>query len=65
VELAAYLPGGGTIALDLSGMRGPLRTRWYNPRSGQLAPAQIAAPGAAATFSAPDALDWALLIDTP
>ena len=40
-------------ALDLSGMRGPLRARWYDPRSGQFTPAGAVTSSAAAVSRPP------------
>ncbi|MBI3922027.1 MAG: hypothetical protein HY318_11470 [Armatimonadetes bacterium] len=34
-ELAAYLPEGGTVTLDLAKLPGTCRVNWFNPRTGQ------------------------------
>lgn len=34
-ELVAYLPDGGNVALDLSGLSGSLTARWFNPCDGK------------------------------
>jgi hypothetical protein len=73
--VVAYLPPTGTrprsFRLDLSGLRGPGRLRWFDPSTGEF----VAAPGRlpatrGAVLESPGkngsgVNDWALVIDTP
>jgi L-iduronidase len=59
--LAAYLPHGGTVTLDLAKMNGALQARWFNPRSGSFSAPLDVAGGRAHEFKALDDNDWALL----
>jgi hypothetical protein len=59
--LAAYLPAGGAVSLDLSRMGGPLVARWYDPREGRFGEAQKVRPEVS-RFEAPDGNDWVLFI---
>lgn len=62
-QLAVYLPRGGSVTLDLSRMRGPLRVRWYDPRNGHWLPAARVRAEAAARLNAPSDGDWVLALD--
>ena len=62
-ELAAYLPSGGRVTLDLSSMRGPLKARWYNPLDGKFGKPVAVRAGTTVELTAPDSSDWALLIE--
>jgi len=53
-----YFPAGGSVTVRRGTLAPSLKTRWYNPRTGQWTPAK-AMKGE--TFSAPDKEDWALL----
>jgi hypothetical protein len=53
-----YFPAGGSVTVTEGMLVPDLKTRWYNPRTGQWTPAK-ATKGE--TFSAPDEEDWALL----
>lgn len=61
-ELAAYLPSGGSVTLDLTRLSGQLIARWFNPRDGQFAEQFQAAGGGKREFQAPDGADWVLLL---
>jgi hypothetical protein len=61
-ELAAYLPAGGEITLDLAGIAGDLTARWYDPREGTFREPSSLRGGGRVELSAPDTNDWALLI---
>jgi len=58
----AYLPHGGSIKLDLSTAKGPLTSRWLNPRSGEWGPDVPASGGTPVEYKAPDGEDWVLHI---
>ncbi len=62
-QMAAYLPHGGRAVLDLSRMTGERRARWYSTRDGRFGAAFVVQAGARAEVEAPDAFDWALLVD--
>lgn len=57
-----YAMQGGTFRLDLSAAKGSLRSKWFNPRTGNLADAGGGSvkAGGLATFTAPDNHDWIL-----
>lgn len=59
---AAYLPSGGTLQLDLGGAAGVFTARWFDPRTGTFRDAGRVDGGAARSFTAPAAGDWALLL---
>jgi hypothetical protein len=62
-QYVAYLPGGGRIALDLTGAGGPFTARWFDPRDGSWTDLGAAVPGGqVSAFRAPDGRDWALLL---
>lgn len=55
-----YLPRGGQARIDLtSAGAGPLKARWFDPRTGQWLQGPAAEPGRT-TVTAPDARDWVL-----
>jgi hypothetical protein len=63
-----YLPGGGSVELDLSGVKTPMAVKWFNPRSGgplqDGSVKQVTRPGKAplgAPPSDPDE-DWVVLV---
>lgn len=55
-----YLYDGGTVSVDLSGASGTVAVDWFDPRTGTLQAGPSASGGAARTFTAPAAGDWAL-----
>jgi hypothetical protein len=57
-----YLPDGGSISLDLSGSESAFDAEWFNPRSGAIQSIGYVSGGAPYTISAPDSLDWVLLL---
>ncbi|MBI4582943.1 MAG: hypothetical protein HY717_02745 [Planctomycetes bacterium] len=62
-ELAAYLPGGGSVKLEVKGLEGPLRARWFNPREGRYGETITVDRGQEREFKAPEGGDWALLLE--
>lgn len=62
----AYLPQSGAAELTLAA--GTYRAKWYNPRTGawhELPEVKQAAAGRWRSAAAPDAGDWALLLEAP
>ena len=57
-----YLPVGVTLRLSDRVLRGPLRSEWFDPRTGRRMPARTPAPG---VYAAPDQRDWVLLLRRP
>jgi hypothetical protein len=60
VEYVVYSPSGADFALNLTDVAGSWEGRWYDPRTGQYGAAFRQAGGSVATFTKPDARDWAL-----
>jgi hypothetical protein len=60
---ACYVPGGGTVAVDLRACDGPVRVEWYDPRRGEFGPALAAAGGRVVECAAPSGEDWVLHIE--
>ena len=58
-----YLPNGGSISLDLSGSESVFAAEWFNPRSGAIQSIGYVSGGAPYAISAPDSLDWVLLLN--
>lgn len=56
----AYLPAGGSVALDLSGVSGELAAGWYDPRTGSVTADGGVSGGGVRSFTAPDGEDWLL-----
>jgi len=61
-ELAAYLPAGGAVMLDLTPFKGRLTARWFNPREGQFSDEFNVEGSQFREFKPPDAGDWTLLL---
>lgn len=61
-RLAAYLPQGGTVALDLTRLTGALQGSWFNPRDGGFGESFGLDGGRTHELQAPDGNDWALLV---
>ena len=59
-ELAAYLPTGGSVALDLSRLTGQLEARWFNPLAGAWGAKFAVQGGGRQEFQSPDRNDWVL-----
>ena len=60
------LKTGGTVTLDLSEASGKLKTRWFNPRTGEFQRGKAAKAGAKVTLGPAPAesdLDWVVLLD--
>lgn len=55
-----YLYDGGTVSVNLSGASGTVKVDWFNPRTGAFQAGPAVSGGAARTFTAPAAGDWAL-----
>lgn len=55
-----YLYDGGTVSVNLSAASGTVKVDWFNPRTGVFQAAPSVSGGAARTFTAPAAGDWAL-----
>ena len=60
--LAAYLPNGVAVTLDLATIAGALSARWYDPREGVFREAVQLQGGGPLELKPPDDQDWALLI---
>lgn len=60
--LAAYLPNGGGLTLDLARLTGALEARWYNPRAGVFSKPFVVESGWVRELKAPDENDWVLLL---
>ena len=58
-----YLLDGGSISLILSGSESIFDAEWFNPRSGAIQSIGYVFGGAPYAFSAPDSLDWVLLLN--
>lgn len=61
-KLFAYLPKGGALTLDLSGLKGKIKGQWYDPRSGKFSKKVLSYPNKMAKFNAPDYRDWVLFL---
>jgi hypothetical protein len=61
-ELAAYLPEGDVVTLDLTPFKGRLTARWFNPREGQFGDEFNVEGSQFREFKPPDADDWTLLL---
>jgi len=61
-ELAAYLPSGGSITLDLSGLAGRLEASWFDPLGGAWGEKFTVQGGRPEKFTAPNANDWTLFL---
>lgn len=61
-ELAAYLPTGGNVTLDLSKMTGQLEARWFDPKEGAWGKKVTVQGGRPEQFTAPNGNDWALFL---
>ena len=57
-----YLPSGGSIDLDLSSNTNVFDATWFNPRTGDSTEIGPVTGGATLPFTAPDDLDWTLLL---
>lgn len=57
-----YLPSGGSIDLDLSSNTNVFEATWFNPRTADSTEIGPVTGGAILSFTAPDTLDWTLLL---
>lgn len=58
-----YALDGGAFRVDITGVAGPYRAEWFDPRTGDLTRLPEPVPGGAvAQFQAPDQQDWVLLL---
>jgi len=55
-----YLPHGGAVTLDLTGVPGSFTGGWFNPRTGKSGGELTVAGGAQQKCEAPDTEDWVL-----
>jgi hypothetical protein len=60
VSYVVYLYDGGTVSVDLAAAAGTVKADWFDPRTGAYQAAPDVNGGAARTFTAPGAGDWAL-----
>ena len=61
---AAWWPaGGGAVEVDLRGMRGRVRSVWYDPRTGRKQAGPRLEAGGWRRLERPDSRDWTLLLD--
>jgi len=61
-EAALYLPSGGNVEVDMQGMPGSFRAKWFNPRNGLFSEVSTVVGGKVQTFAAPDLRDWVLYL---
>jgi hypothetical protein len=61
-RLAAYLPHGGAVTLDLAKFTGALQARWFDPRGGSFGEPLGVDGDRAREIKAPDEEDWVLLL---
>ena len=59
-----YAPSGGSMTLNLTAAPAALQSRWLNPRTGSLAAPVPVQGGAVRSFTAPDANDWVLYVES-
>ena len=59
-----YLPNGGNVELDLSGIRGEVEISWFNPRDGGALKSggKPLKAGSTVQLSAPDMKDWLAIL---
>jgi hypothetical protein len=60
-----YLYDGGPVLLDLLGVAGPLKSEWFNPRTGTFSPGPTLAGNGLRTVTPPDGEDWVMTLSTP
>ena len=60
---ALYLPRGGTVRVDLSGMTGPIDVTWFDPRTGDTHDANSVQGGGEGSFTSPSDEDWVLRLN--
>ncbi len=63
--ISVYLPEGGDLSLDLTGVSGSLQGSWFNPRDGSSQTIGLKSGGGIQAFNAPDTKDWVLLLTVP
>jgi len=63
-EAVVYLPSGGNVDVDLKGMPGRLRAKWYNPRNGLFGQPSAVTGANVQSFQAPDRHDWVLYLQS-
>jgi hypothetical protein len=59
-EYVVYLPRGGKVTVDLSGVKGRMMATWYNPRECRDEREREVAGGGKRSFQAPGDGDWVL-----
>lgn len=60
--LMAYVPDGRRFTVDLSGLSGPVRAWWFDPRTGKATPAEVTGTGTV-PVTPPGDEDWVLVAD--
>jgi len=62
--IACYLPAGGGVTVDVSGLAALASATWYNPRTGESSPVEDLprTENGRLSLQAPGGEDWALLI---
>ena len=61
--LFAYFPKGGEVMFDLSGMKGRISFKWYDPLTGKFIAGNKIKKAAGTSFNTPDSNDWVLIIN--
>jgi len=61
-QYLVYVPGGGSVTLNLSAVTGTLNVEWFNPATGLATPVGTVAGGASQTLTAPFSGDAVLFL---
>jgi hypothetical protein len=61
-EYSIYLPVGGAIDLDLTGISGTFDADWFNPRDASYQAIGSITAGSVTPFTAPSTEDWVLYL---
>ncbi len=61
-EYLVYLPTGGSVTVDLTGVGGTLAVEWFAPGTGETTPGGTTVGGATGTFTAPSSGDAVLYL---
>ncbi|HWN41853.1 MAG TPA: DUF5060 domain-containing protein [Thermoanaerobaculia bacterium] len=60
-----YLYDGGSVLLDLLGVAGPLKSEWFDPRTGTFSPGPTLAGNGLRTVTPPNGEDWVMTLSAP